>query len=213
MRSPVLAGVAAGLLVVILGLGALVLVVPALPASSPAPPTFAFPSPIPASPHRATFASPSRTPGAAPIVGLAPGQQAPPLSLVRLGGGTIDLAQLRGTPVWVSFMATWCPECQDELPLMEAYAPELGNAVRIVLVDVREPATTVASFAQRMQLSLPIGLDQDGKAQRSWSAYALPVHYWIDAQGIVRAVAYGSLGPSQFLAGVRHVLPGASLNP
>ena len=45
------------------------------------------------------------------------GEPAPPLVLPRLGGGTVDLADYRGKPVWVNFMATWCPSCVDELPV------------------------------------------------------------------------------------------------
>jgi thiol-disulfide isomerase/thioredoxin len=40
----------------------------------------------------------------------------------QVGGGEIDLASLRGKPVWVNFMATWCPSCQDELPAMAGFA-------------------------------------------------------------------------------------------
>ena len=40
----------------------------------------------------------------------------------QVGGGTIDLANLKGKPVWVNFMGTDCPPCQDEFPLMNGFA-------------------------------------------------------------------------------------------
>ncbi len=168
----------------------------------------------PGSPAETGSGSPATTgSGSPPAVGLQVGDRAPSLVVPRLGGGTVDLAALRGRPVWINFMASWCPDCQDELPLMEGYSFELGQRISIVLVDVHESPAAVAAFASHMRLDLPVGIDQDGAAQRTWSAYALPVHYWLDAQGIVRAVGFGELGPPQFLESVRRVLPGASLSP
>jgi cytochrome c biogenesis protein CcmG/thiol:disulfide interchange protein DsbE len=237
MRSPVLLGVLAALLVVLIVLAGVITVVPDLAPGAPP-----YPDPSPARPAAASTPSatpppaatpagpglpgtggttgtgspgapPASGPGSPPAVGLQVGDRAPSLVLPRLGGGTVDLAALRGRPVWVNFIASWCPDCQDELPLMEGYSYELGPRIAIVLVDVHESPAVVSEFATRMRLDLPVAIDQAGAAQRTWSAYALPVHYWLDAQGIVRAVGYGELGPPQFLESVRRVIPGASLSP
>ncbi len=240
MRSPVLLGVLAALLLVLIVLAGVIAVVPDLapgappysvpsqarPAAAPTPAatpsTAATPaaSGLPGTPGTGGApgtGSPGTPPangsGSPPAVGLQVGDRAPSLVLPRLGGGTVDLATLRGRPVWVNFIASWCPDCQDELPLMEGYSYELGPRMAIVLVDVHESPAVVSEFATRMRLDLPVGIDQAGAAQRTWSAYALPVHYWLDAQGIVRAVGYGELGPPQFLESVRRVIPGASLSP
>ena len=75
------------------------------------------------------------------------GEPAPALVLPLLGGGTIDLAALRGNPVWVTFMATWCEPCRDEFPLMSAFQARYEDEGLIVLgVDVREDAEVVAAF-------------------------------------------------------------------
>ena len=240
MRSPILLGVLAALLLVLIVLAGVIVVVPDLAPG-------ARPYTVPSSARPATTSTPSATPPASatpaasrlpgtpgtggtpgagspgllpatgsespPAVGLQVGDRAPSLVLPRLGDGTVDLAALRGRPVWVNFIASWCPDCQDELPLMEGYSYELGPRMAIVLVDVHESPAVVSEFATRMRLDLPVGIDQAGAAQRTWSAYALPVHYWLDAQGIVRAVGYGELAPPQFLESVRRVIPGASLSP
>ncbi len=183
------------------------LVSPATPAASPGGPVAGCSS------SRVTGSHAGAPSPSSPPVGLAVGDQAPPLALPRLGGGTVDLASLRGRPVWVNFIATWCPDCRDELPIMEAYASQLGDRMSIVLVDVREDPATVSAFSAQLRLDLPIGLDVAGAAQRAWSAYALPVHFWLDARGIVRSVGFGELGPPQFHLSVARVLPGASLYP
>ena len=243
MRSPIVFGALAGAVVALVALAVVVLLAAELAppprivasphGSAAATPAVSFHAAgssrsdgssagAPASTGGTAAGSPSRRPAgshaaapppSSPAIGLAVGDQAPPLTLQRLGGGTVDLASLRGRPVWVNFIATWCPDCRDELPIMEAYASQLGDRMSIVLVDVREDPATVSAFATQLRLDLPIGLDGAGTAQRAWSAYALPVHFWLDARGIVRSVGFGELGPPQFHLGVARVLPGASLYP
>jgi thiol-disulfide isomerase/thioredoxin len=142
------------------------------------------------------------------------GEPSPPLVLPQVGGGTIDLDSLRGKPVWVNFMATWCPPCQDEFPLMNAFAARYDSTGLVVLaIDVREDEGTVASFAQQLNAMFPLGLDGDGAAAERWGAIALPVHYWIDSTGVVRDGAAGGIGAETMAHGLRSILPGVDVTP
>ena len=223
VRVPTLTGVGAGILVSVAVLVvAILLLPPPVRAPGPASPV-PVASAVPAGPSAATTPGATdaeRTSGASAApggsaggIGLPTGEQAPPLELPALDGSRIDLAALRGRPVWVDFIASWSPACQVELPLVEKYRAELGDRVAIVLVDVREAPATVSAFATQMKLDVPIGLDQAGAVQRAWAAYSLPIHYWIDTNGVIRASAYGGLGSTQMLDGLQQVLPGASTAP
>jgi thiol-disulfide isomerase/thioredoxin len=142
------------------------------------------------------------------------GQPAPPLLVPQVGGGTIDLAKLRGKPVWVNFMATWCPPCQDEFPLMNGFATRYASSgLVVVAVDVREDEGAVAAFAKQLGATFPLGLDTDGEAADTWGAIALPVHFWIDAEGIVRDGALGGIGPDVMADGLKTILPGVVVTP
>ncbi|HWH25010.1 MAG TPA: TlpA disulfide reductase family protein, partial [Candidatus Limnocylindria bacterium] len=153
---------------------------------------------------------PSPTPAASPTAGLGLGMRAPTLTLPALGGGTIDTAAYAGTPLWVTFMATWCPSCIDELPMMDGLQARLGDDLAIVLVDVREDEELVASFINSLDVELPVALDRDGAVQAEWG-YVLPTHYFIDADGILREVIFGGAPPPVFLDAVRLVAPEADL--
>jgi cytochrome c biogenesis protein CcmG/thiol:disulfide interchange protein DsbE len=232
--SGLVVGVLAGGLLV----GAILLVVPA-PAPPPSTPPPSASAPALAAPSRsetpgatsapsATSAAPS-APAASPAdsaarsaapspssadAGFGVGKPAPALKLPKLGGGTIDLAALRGKPVWVNFMATWCPSCIDELPVMAGFAARYRSAgLEVVAVDVREDASSVAAFFKGMGVSMPVGLDSDGSAQSAWRALALPVHFWIDAQGVVRDAALGGVGPDIMAKGLQSILPGVTVTP
>jgi thiol-disulfide isomerase/thioredoxin len=219
-------GLLVGLLVGTLAWVALVAFAPA-PVPSPSPlPSLAIPTLPPSSgspsgsgggpaPAGSASGSAAASPGgsdAAALFGV--GSPAPALVVPQLGGGTIDLAKLRGKPVWVNFMATWCPSCRDELPAMSGLAARYAkDGLVVVAVDVKEDEAAVASYMRSLNASLPVGLDPDGTAQSAWRAAALPVHFWIDAQGIVRDGAFGGIGPEVMAAGLRRILPGVDVQP
>ena len=142
------------------------------------------------------------------------GQTAPLLVVPQLGGGTIDLANLKGKAVWLNFMQTTCPECVDDFPLMNGFKARYEEKGLVVIaVDIREDEGTVAAFATRLNATFPIGLDTDGAAQRAWGTYALPIHFWIDRDGIVRAGALGGISPDLMAASLRKILPGVNVTP
>jgi cytochrome c biogenesis protein CcmG, thiol:disulfide interchange protein DsbE len=226
----ILTGLLAGVLVAAGVLAAFVFVGPDPIGLRPTPsPTFSLEPSV--SPSASAVASGSATPsGSAPApsgsgapapsgsgavqAGFHVGEQAPALSVPQLGGGTIDLTALRGKAVWLNFMQTSCPECVDEFPLMNSFKARYSEKGLVVIaVDIREDEGTVASFADRLRATFPFGLDTDGKAQQAWGTYALPIHFWIDKDGIVRAGALGGIGADAMADGVRKIMPGVTITP
>ncbi len=193
-------------------------------ASSPTPAPIAT-----ATPEPSDAPSPSAAASASPVASLPPtadpsattvaqafgvGEPAPPLVLPKVGGGTIDLASLKGKPVWVNFMATWCPPCIDELPLMVGFAARYADTGLVVIaVDVREDEAAVAAFAKGLGVTFPVALDTDGTASSSWRVGPLPVHFWVDKDGIVRDGALGGLGPDVMATGLGSILHGVTVTP
>ena len=218
-------GLVAGLVTGAIVVGAVVLLAPGPGAPDPA----ASPEPVAqgsASPSGSASTSPSASGGSSPDDSGSPGasadpgaafgigEPAPPLAVPQLGGGEIALSNLRGKPVWVNFMASWCPPCRDELPIMNGYAARYADTGLVVLaIDVREDEAVVDAFVRELNVTFPVGLDGDGTAQSDWGAFALPVHYWIDAEGIVRDGALGGIGPDVMAEGLESILPGVEVTP
>ncbi|OGO51044.1 MAG: hypothetical protein A2Z32_06305 [Chloroflexi bacterium RBG_16_69_14] len=213
-RLSIVAGLVVGVAVAGLVLGGILAFTPDPPPRSTPAPSMTVAS---ASPTGLASPGPTSTPVPSASVVDAPfhvGQPAPPLSVPQVGGGTIDLANLRGKPVWINFMATWCPSCQDEFPLMSGFAARYASTGLVVIaVDVREDEGAVAAFAEQLGATFPLGLDTDGKAASTWDAIALPVHFWIDAEGIVRDGALGGIGPDVMAEGLKTILPGVDVTP
>jgi thiol-disulfide isomerase/thioredoxin len=178
-------------------------VVPSALAAPSADPSAAAPTPAPTGPAESTLAE---------AFGI--GEPAPPLVLPLVGGDTVDLAAYRGRPVWVNFMATWCPPCRDELPQMAGFGARYEDTGLVILpVDVKEDEAAVQAFFQDMGIDFPVGLDTNGAAQAGWGAVALPVHFWVDADGIVRDGALGGIGPDVMAQGLQSILPGVTVTP
>ncbi len=240
MRSAaaILAGLLAGVLVAAGVLAAFVFVGPepvglrpiVSPSASPSAVAAVSASPGPstspsaagsarASPAGSAPGSPGTSPAASPgssgaaQTGFHVGQPAPVLVVPQVGGGTIDLTNLRGKAVWVNFMQTSCPECIDEFPLMNSFKARYEkDGLVVIAVDIREDEGTVASFASRLKATFPLGLDLDGKAQQDWGAYALPIHFWIDRAGMVRAGSLGGIHADVMAAGLTKLL-GVTVTP
>ncbi len=239
MRWSTVLGVLAGLLVVVGSIGAFIASLPAPPqaaaptpvavggsvslppTASPAPTSSVVPSASTLPTGSAAGGSPTPevtplpTPGESTDVGLAVGDTAPPLELEGLGGpdAAIDTKLLRGKPVWVNFMATYCPPCVDELPILQRVQDEQGESIAVLLVDVGEDEDTVQTFVDELNVTLPVGLDRDGRAVSDWRALALPIHLWLDGDGKIRAVVYGGGGPDILQEGLKTVLPEATIRP
>ena len=222
-RLSIVAGLLAGLLVAGALLAGFVLVGPDPVRPTPSPSGSGAASPG-ASASASLAPSPSASggpsgsaasPGSSTVTeNFHVGEAAPALVVPQVGGGEIDLSALRGKPVWVNFMRTDCPPCVDEFPLMNDFAARYADEeLVIVAVDIREEEGDVAAFATSLNATFPMGLDADGAAQNEWGAFGLPVHYWVDRDGIVRDGALGGIGADVMARGLQSILPGVEVTP
>ena len=225
-RLSIVAGLFAGVAVAALVLGGILAFAPepgAAPTLAPEPSgsIAVIPSPsvaVSAVPSGGASASPLGSGGASPspVSGgqFHVGEPAPALVVPQVGGGTIDLANLRGQAVWVNFMGTYCPPCVDEFPLMNGFAARHADDGLVILaIDVKEDEGVVAAFAESLSATFPLGLDSDGSIADRWDALALPVHFWIDKDGIIRDGALGGIGPDIMARGLEAILPGVNVTP
>jgi peroxiredoxin len=115
---------------------------------------------------------------------LAVGQMAPPITLSTLDGKQIDLHDLRGKVVILTFWATWCDPCREELPLLSRYAHEHAKQGLVVLgFSLDEPDQLDQVRAVASTLSFPVGLLGDPHVPGYGRIWHLPVSFTIDRSG------------------------------
>jgi peroxiredoxin len=88
-----------------------------------------------------------------------------PFDLKDLRGRTVRSNSLRGDVVVVSFWATWCMPCQQELSFLQTYYDryrDKGLSVLAIATDGPETQSRVRSVARRKRWSIPVLLDKSG---------------------------------------------------
>jgi thiol-disulfide isomerase/thioredoxin len=111
----------------------------------------------------------------APLLLAAGGEE--PLPFQTLEGERVQLAPAPGgEALLVHFWATWCPECGEELPLLErAAAACAGAPLRLAMVNVADSPEEIARFRERHGLRMPVLRDPDGSVWRRF-ARGLPAN-------------------------------------
>lgn len=135
------------------------------------------------------------TPGGSPVVvGRDPlmDAAAPEISLTAVDGRQVALSDYRGRPVIVNFWASWCVPCRDEFPLLAAArAAHQADGLEILGVIHDDSAQSAAAFAATYNAEWPLLVDADDVAWNAYHGAFVPVTYFVDRAGIVRAVSYG----------------------
>jgi cytochrome c biogenesis protein CcmG/thiol:disulfide interchange protein DsbE len=119
------------------------------------------------------------TPQTSPLLG----KDAPVLPELALNADKeVLLSALRGKPVLVNFMASWCLPCRAEIPALDL----LHDDVAIIAVAYKDkPEDTAAFLAEYGDPFDGVWMDSDGRAGLNWGIYGVPETFVIDAEGKV----------------------------
>lgn len=108
--------------------------------------------------------------------------QAPAFVLEGLDGRRVSSNELRGKPMILTFWATWCGVCRDEMPDLERLAAVADGRYRLLAVS-REPKATLSRWASQNSRMLEIMHDVGGRASHAYRVESLPTHVIIDGEG------------------------------
>jgi thiol-disulfide isomerase/thioredoxin len=117
---------------------------------------------------------------------LRVGVSAPPVTLVTLDGARISTAELLGRVVILTFWATWCAPCRQELPLLSSYATEYAERGLTILgfsLDEPEDLPKVRKMAQ--SFAFPSGLVAQSSLPGYGRIWHIPVNFTIDRRGLL----------------------------
>lgn len=137
---------------------------------------------------------PRGSPGAAPAYPAAP-----EVTIATVGGGRFSLAEQRGTPVILFFMAGWCATCVPEArALARLHQEERDRGLQVLVVDV-EASETEAELAGFQRLVPDAGylwaIDRGYALTRAFGVRALDTTVIIDRQG---RIAYRDEVPTTY---------------
>jgi cytochrome c biogenesis protein CcmG, thiol:disulfide interchange protein DsbE len=133
---------------------------------------------------------------------LQTGNPAPGIFLRDLDGDDFFLSDYCGKPrqpwknpqrfvVVLSFFATYCIPCRQEIPELATVAQKFGDPVKIFLIDLKEQDSLVREYVKQNGFQLPVLLDNFGVTARKYAVETLPKLFVIDQTGILRYVQEG----------------------
>jgi len=140
---------------------------------------------------------------------IARDQPAPDVSGQTLDGGTFRLADLRGKPVVVNFWGPSCVPCRNEFPLFKAkLAEHAADGLVIVGVLMADPPDPARAFVAEMGATWPTVVDPDEHVRTAYRVLARPQSYFIDAEGVLRAIQIGEVTADVFERQYARIAPG-----
>jgi peroxiredoxin len=112
--------------------------------------------------------------------------QAPAVTMTTLSGERLTLDSLRGKPVLVTFWATSCGTCIEEIPDLVALHKQFSDqGLTIIGVAMSyDPPNLVKTFTERRALPYTIALDLDGSIARAFDEVRVtPTNFLIAPDG------------------------------
>ena len=114
-------------------------------------------------------------------------KEAPAFSLKSLDGKQIALSDFRGKPVLITFWATWCASCKEEIPFLEKFSIEKKDQLAVLLIAIDgERKKTVQKIVNENKVTIPVLLllkekVMDHYGVRGW----VPLTFLIDREGML----------------------------
>jgi thiol-disulfide isomerase/thioredoxin len=131
----------------------------------------------------------------------------PAFSARDLDGNTIKTASWPGKVTILTFWATWCPPCREEIPELIALQTQYASQLQIVGISVDEGAPErVKQFAKRMGINYPIVMATDELVGKFGGVPALPTSFVIDRDAKIVQKHVGLYPPSVYDNEVRALL-------
>lgn len=131
------------------------------------------------------------------VVWFGPGgQRAPDVQLVTLAGEQLQLSELRGRPVLITFWATTCPGCLAEMPhLIELHHDLAPQGLEVIGIAMHyDPPNQVANLVRSRDVPYHIALDSDGRAAQAFGDVRLtPTTFLIAPDGRIARQKIGEL--------------------
>lgn len=120
---------------------------------------------------------------------------APDFTVRMLDGTRYTLSDLtaQGKVVMITFWATWCPPCRQELSHMQEAIFDRYEGTDLVVLPISrgEDPGKVRSLLGKMGITFNVGLDQTEDIYHLYATNYIPRTYIIDRRGYVAYLAVG----------------------
>ncbi len=112
--------------------------------------------------------------------------------LQDLNGNSVSLSSYREKTVLLSFWATWCPPCREEMDSMQLLYEKFSSlGFEIIAVNLQESKDVVSSYIRENGYTFKVLLDPYGISWMSYGTNGIPTNYIIEPGGMLLARTIG----------------------
>jgi len=141
------------------------------------------------------------------------GEAAPNFTSNDLQGNKVSLSDFGSRPVLLTFWATWCTVCKDELPALQALEQRYSSdGVKVLAVDYRETSNDrMRQYLAGINVTLQSVIDPGAAIASAYGVdVGLPVNVLIDRSGRVARIMVGEVSITSVESALTQVLTPAT---
>jgi thiol-disulfide isomerase/thioredoxin len=146
----------------------------------------------------------------------AVGQPAPEVSGADFDGTPVAI-EADGRPKVLIFLAHWCPHCQEEVPVVQAWVSAGGVPDGVVFIavstsiDPAGPNYPPDAWLDREGWTSPVIVDPTNSVSEAYGLTAFPFWVFVGPDGAVRARVIGGLSAADLDAAIRGLTPSGAV--
>ncbi len=150
----------------------------------------------------------------APSVWVASGRaqlggSAPDFTSRDLNGNKVGLTDFRGDSVLLTFWATWCTACRDEMPALQSLRDRYrARGFEVLAVNYRETSTDrMRQYLAGLNVNFKSVIDPDGTIAAAYGVdIGLPVNILIDHSRTVSRIFIGDAPTATLQSAIEQVV-------
>jgi peroxiredoxin len=119
------------------------------------------------------------------------GKEAPNFTLKTVKGESVQIKKLRGKVVLLSFWASWCGPCRQEMPVIEKLGQQYRDKGLMVFGVNDEDRETIQDYIKENGYSFPTLVDEEQEASNLYNVHAIPTMVVLDREGNVASYRVG----------------------
>lgn len=135
---------------------------------------------------------------------------APDFTVQDASDGLYSLSDFRGKPVILNFWSSRCGPCKQEMPHFQQAWEEYGDEIEFMMVNLTDGFNDTFASAWRMieeqGYTFPVYFDTEMDAATAYHINAMPVTFFIDAEGKIVSQHMGMLTQEQLQTKIQSLL-------
>lgn len=137
------------------------------------------------------------------------GEAAPNFTSYDLQGNKVSLSEFGSRPVLLTFWATWCTVCKEELPALQALEQHYSaDGLKVLAVDYRETGNErMRQYLAAVNVTLQSVIDPAAAIATAYGVdVGLPVNVLVDRSGRVAQIMIGEVPIATIESALKKVL-------